>query len=93
MKSMLFHKYSWNSEVETIWISLIGWHYKTSNIYVLISDVESQEDARLCNFWEDVCYGKLTIAEVNVTLSHGSIMDLIEIKIQKGKEHLRNLFT
>ena len=63
------------------------------NIYVLISDVESQEDARLCNFWEDVCYGKLTIAEVNVTLSHGSIMDLIEIKIQKGKEHLRNLFT
>ena len=58
------------------------------NIYVLISDVESQEDARLCNFWEDVCYGKLTIAEVNVTLSHGSIMDLIEIKIQKGKEHL-----
>jgi hypothetical protein len=58
------------------------------SIYLCISDVESQEDARLCNFWEDVCYGKLTIAEVNVTLSQGSIMDLIEIKIQKGKEHL-----
>lgn len=56
--------------------------YVTNNINV--QDVESQEDARLCNFWEDVCYGKLTIAEVNVTLSHGSIMDLIEIKIQKG---------
>ena len=52
---------------------------------VCISDVESQEDARLCNFWEDVCYGKLTIAEVNVTLSQGSTIDLIEIKIQKGK--------
>ena len=52
--------------------------------YFCISDVESQEDARLCNFWEDVCYGKLTIAEVNVTLSQGSIIDLIEIKIQKG---------
>ena len=58
------------------------------NLECMFSDVESQEDARLCNFWEDVCYGKLTIAEVNVTLSHGSIMDLIEIKIQKGKEHL-----
>ena len=24
-----FHQYSWNSEVETTWISLIGWHHKT----------------------------------------------------------------
>ena len=30
IKSILFHQYSWNSEVETIWISLIGWHHKTS---------------------------------------------------------------
>ena len=32
-KSMLFHQYSWNSEVETTWISLICWHHKTSNPY------------------------------------------------------------
>ena len=50
----------------------------------VISDVESHEDTRLCNFWEDVCYGKLIIAEVNLTLSSGITMDLIEIKIQKG---------
>ena len=34
MKSMSFHQYSWNSEVETTWISLIGWHHKTSSRYV-----------------------------------------------------------
>ena len=33
MKSTWFHQYSWNSEVETSWISLIGWHHKTSTIY------------------------------------------------------------
>ena len=32
-KSMSFHQYSWNSELETTWISLIGWHHKTSIIY------------------------------------------------------------
>ena len=33
--SMSFHQYSWNSEVETTWISLIGWYHKTSNVYVV----------------------------------------------------------
>ena len=32
-KSTSFHHYSWNSEVETTWISLIGWHHKTSIQY------------------------------------------------------------
>ena len=27
-----FHQYSWNSEVETTWISLIGWPLKTSTM-------------------------------------------------------------
>ena len=35
IKSMSFHQYSWNSEVETTWISLIGWHHKTSNTYLV----------------------------------------------------------
>ena len=34
-KSTSFQEYSWNSEVEATWISLIGWHNKTSTIYVL----------------------------------------------------------
>ena len=33
IKSMSFHQYSWNSEVEATWISLIGWHHKTSSTY------------------------------------------------------------
>ena len=34
IKSTSFHQYSWNSEVETTWISLNGWHHKTSSRYV-----------------------------------------------------------
>ena len=30
LKSTSFHQYSWNSEVETTWISLISWHHKIS---------------------------------------------------------------
>ena len=33
IKSTSFHQYSWNSEVETTWISLIGWYHKTSSVY------------------------------------------------------------
>ena len=29
---MSFHQYSWHSEAEITWISLIGWPHKTSNI-------------------------------------------------------------
>ena len=29
---MPFYQYSWNSKVETTWISLIGWLHKTSTI-------------------------------------------------------------
>ena len=38
LKSRSFHQYSWNTEVETTWISLIGWAHKTSSIYLLISN-------------------------------------------------------
>ena len=33
---MSFHQYSWNSEVETTWISLIGWPQKMSSLYVFL---------------------------------------------------------
>ena len=36
IKSTSFHQYSWNSEVETTWINLIGWHHKTSTLYVYL---------------------------------------------------------
>ena len=35
IKTTSFHQYPWNSEVETTWISLIGWPLKTSIDYVL----------------------------------------------------------
>ena len=46
IKSMSFHQYSWNSEVETTWISSIGWHHKTSIIYSIsdsIRDIQRLE--------------------------------------------------
>ena len=33
MFSRSFHQYSWSSEVETTWKSLICWWHRTSNIY------------------------------------------------------------
>ena len=33
IKPKSFLQYSWNSEVETTWISLIGWPHKTSRTY------------------------------------------------------------
>ena len=38
LKSMSFHQYSWNSEVETTRISLIGWHHKTSTNHCVLQD-------------------------------------------------------
>ena len=44
----LFHQYSWNSEVETRWISLIRWPLRTSNTYVLCKlwDRKASNEAR-----------------------------------------------
>ena len=39
IKSTSFHQYSWSSEVETTWISLFGWHHKTSNTYSLRTEM------------------------------------------------------
>ena len=47
IKSTSFHQYSWNSEVETTWISLFGWHHKTSSTYACL--LESSE--YLFVFW------------------------------------------
>ena len=43
IKSTSFHQYSWNSEVETTWISLIGWHHKTSSTYIVPSHYKLRE--------------------------------------------------
>ena len=35
IKPKWIHQYSWNFEVETTWISLIGWLHKTSTKYIM----------------------------------------------------------
>ena len=36
LKSKPFNQYSWSSEVESTWTSLIHWPYRTSSMYVLL---------------------------------------------------------
>ena len=47
-------------------------------------DVESAEDSKVCNPDQDICYGTLTISNVNVTLEGFKEVDLLEIKVKKG---------
>ena len=48
-------------------------------------DVESAEDSKVCNPGQDICYGTLTISNVNVTLEGlKKVIDLLEIKVEKG---------
>lgn len=47
-------------------------------------DVESDEESQLCNSDHDICYGSLTVSNVNLTLSDGSIVDLVEVQVSKG---------
>ena len=51
-------------------------------------DVESEENSKVCNPDQDICYGTLTISNVNITVSDGKSLkenvDLMEIIVEKG---------
>ena len=47
IKSTSFH--SWNSEVETTWISLIGWHHKKSTPFGSIISPSKETTKQLLN--------------------------------------------
>lgn len=49
-----------------------------------LQDVEAEEDSKICNFDQDICYGKLTISNVNLTLTDGKEEELLEVQIEKG---------
>ena len=53
IKSTSFHQYSWNFEVETTWISLIGWPHKTSTKYYVlkVGDKTYRESFLRINFY------------------------------------------
>ena len=60
IKSTLFHQYSWYSEVETTWISLISWHQKTSSTYAIKGYMYKNWSVSLWWWWwQDVIGGKL----------------------------------
>ena len=46
--------------------------------------MESVEDSKLCAIDENLCYGTLIVTNVNLTLSDGSFVDLVEINVTKG---------
>ena len=57
-------------------------------------DVESEENSKVCNRDQDICYGTLIISNVNVTVhefrdgkSFEEVVDLMEIKVEKGCAH------
>ena len=57
IKSTSFHQYSCNSEVETTWISWIGWHHKISNIYYYVYALKLKKlvlaSSTLCFQWKN----------------------------------------
>ena len=59
IKSMSFHQYSWNSEVDTTWISLIGWHHKTSNNYAEKRNVFCPRSKKKCKFFQSTTQLKI----------------------------------
>ena len=52
IKSTSFRQYSWNYEVETTWISLIGWHHKTSSTYSGV--IKGETGVTVVNFQWDM---------------------------------------
>ena len=45
----MLHQYSWNSEVETTWISLIGWPQKMSNTYYKPKHTDQDSFQGICD--------------------------------------------
>ena len=51
MKPKSFHQYSWNSEVETTWINLICWPYRTSSTVLHKVCVRKVRGKNWCKNW------------------------------------------
>ena len=49
-----------------------------------VQDIESEESTQLCSADQDICFASLTISNVNLTLTDGKMVDLLEIKVVKG---------
>ena len=49
-----------------------------------VQDIESEESTQVCSADQDICFATLTISNVNLTLTDGKMVDLLEIKVVKG---------
>ena len=49
-----------------------------------VQDIESEERSQVCSADQDVCVASLTISNVNLTLTDGEVVDLLEVKVSKG---------
>ena len=91
LKSMSFHQYLWNSEVETNWISLIGWLHKTSNIHTYLPILEGRkcsfESCLLVDRFEDLMFQKFVSREDLALSTLWNGKDLI-VERQRGNSSL-----
>ena len=83
LKSRSFHQYSWNSEVETTWISLIRWPHGTRRLVFSLSPIQWNGNLKLT--WVKkarLVIGKKLISALRIC---PSITHDIEINLKPSK--------
>jgi len=86
--NVAFHQYSWNSDVEATWISLIGWPHKTSTAY---SGLNVLHLNKTFNFLQSIlCFWIVLIKNVNKVLPIPSLPECIICRRQLGY-HSKNV--
>ena len=85
MKSMSFHQYSWNSEVDTTWISLIGWHHKTSSSSMTFS--KNSWEVFYCK-WAVSAHKIVILVKLNRVFFCKCIANLMQVVRKKKSRYL-----
>ena len=63
------NQYSWNSEVKTTWISLIGWPQKTSNMYIVCTYFVDSWNRKNCLKDDTVVFLLQTLQRISIILT------------------------
>ena len=90
LKPRSFHQYLWNSEVETTWISLIGWPHRTSSLYYF---------SRWCRAEKNYIFQCAEVKNISIGISR-SVVELWFVDgtpwkeiASRSKSHCRHLFS
>ena len=86
IKSMSFHQYSWNSEVKTTWISLIGWPQKTSNMYIICTYFVDGWNRKNCLKDDTVVFLLQTLQRISIILT--TLTDILPLQLPYLKNRL-----